>query len=104
MCQIYQWAKTSFIIVILPKTAISSIWNLRSPRIDRDTKLIIYRCDICDDVIPEAPDNFEGRIKILDEIDNSFESELDRSTYEQGPKLILCYSCSKEYLIPSWIK
>jgi hypothetical protein len=85
-------------------TNISSLWNLRPPRIDRDTKLIIYRCDICDGKIPEAPDNFEAHIKILDEIDNSIESELDRSTYEQGPKLILCDSCSKEYLVPIWIK
>jgi hypothetical protein len=51
----------------------------------------------------KAPDNFEARMQILEDIDNSFGSELDRSTYESGPKLILCNYCQKEYLIPSWI-
>lgn len=103
MCQVCLCKRSSFIIIDLIPTNISSLWNLRLPRIDRDTKLIIYRCDICDNVIPEAPDNFEARIAMLDEIDNSFESELDRSTYEQGPKLILCNYCQKEYLVPSYL-
>lgn len=54
-------------------------------------------------MIPEAPDNFEAQMQMLDEIDNSFESDLDKSTYEQGRKLILCDYCQKEYLIPSWL-
>ena len=48
-----------------------------------------------------SPDNFEAQMQMLDEIDNSFESESDKSTYEQGPKLILCDYCQKEYLIPN---
>ena len=55
---------------------------------------------MCDDPILEVPDDFEARIVKLDEIDNSFECELDKSTYEQGPKLILCNYCQEEYLIP----
>ena len=82
---------------------ISSLWNLRPSSTDREFKPVIHRCDICDDPIPEAPANFEAQIKMLDEIDNSFESELDKSTYEQGPKLVLCDYCQKEYLIPSYI-
>jgi hypothetical protein len=54
-------------------------------------------------MIPEAPDNFESQIKMLDDIDNSFESDLDKSTYERGPKLILCNYCQREYLIPNWL-
>ena len=36
-------------------------------------------------------------MKIIDEIDESFESEYDKSTYEQGAKLLLCEYCQKEY-------
>ena len=45
-------------------------------------------------------------MNVLDEIDNSYESECDKSTYECGPKLILCDYCKKEYLLPAyeWIK
>jgi hypothetical protein len=41
-------------------------------------------------------------MKIIDEIYDSFESEYDKSTYEQGPKLILCDYCKKEYLLPAY--
>jgi hypothetical protein len=51
---------------------------------DRMFKTAICRCDICDDEIIEAPDDFEVRMQILDDIDNSYESELNRSTYEQA--------------------
>jgi hypothetical protein len=60
---------------------------------DKVTKILVSRCDICDEHITEAPSDFEARIQVLDEIDNSFDSELDKSTYEQGPKLILCDYC-----------
>jgi hypothetical protein len=70
---------------------------------DRMFKTAIYRCDICDDEITEALDNFGARMQILDDIDNSYASELDRSKDEQGPKLILCDYCQKEYDIPSWL-
>lgn len=70
---------------------------------DRMFKTAICRCDICNDEITEAPDDFEVHIQILDDIDNDYESELDRSMYEQSPKLILCDYCCKECLIPSWI-
>lgn len=69
---------------------------------DRMFKTAICRCDICDEEITEAPDD-SVRMQILDDLDDSYESELDRSTYEQGLKLILCDYCCKEYLIPSWI-
>jgi hypothetical protein len=78
-------------------------YRLDSARSDRMFKPMVYRCDICEDEIKEIPDNFEVRMRILDEIDGSYENELDRSTYEQGPKLILCDYCSKAYLMPSYI-
>ena len=43
-------------------------------------------------------DNLESRMRI---IDDSFESDYDKSTYEQGTKL-LCDYCQKEYLLPSY--
>ena len=67
---------------------------------DREFKAVHNKCDICDDRIM-CSDDIETQIDKLDEIDNSFESDLDNSTYEQGPKLILCDYCQKEYLIPS---
>jgi hypothetical protein len=38
----------------------------------------------------------------MDEIDDSFESDYDKSTYEQGPKLLLCDYCQQEHLLPSY--
>ena len=77
--------RSNFIITVWTATSISTLWNLRPPNKDKQFKAVIYRCDICDDPIPEATDNFDAQIGALDDIDNSFESELDRSTYEQGP-------------------
>ena len=34
------------------------------------SKILVNKCDICNDVL-EVPDNFEERMKVLDEIDNS---------------------------------
>jgi hypothetical protein len=71
---------------------------------DKHARLTLIRCDLCGDQLPPTEDNvndnLEARMKIIDEIDNSFESEYDKSTYEQGPKLLLCDYCKKEYLLP----
>ena len=69
---------------------------------DKNIKLLVYRCDICDDDLTQVSDNFEKQMNVLDEIDNSFESEYDKSTYECGPKLLLCNYCKKEYLLPAY--
>lgn len=66
-------------------------------------KVTLYRCDLCNDILSKVPDKFEARMQILDEIDVSFESEADKSTYEQGPKLILCDYCQNHYLIPNYV-
>jgi hypothetical protein len=66
-----------------------------------NVRLLVSRCDICNEIC-KVPDDFEERMNILDEIDNSFESDYDKSTYECGPKLILCDYCKKEYLLPSY--
>lgn len=41
-------------------------------------------------------------MKKSDEIDNSYESEYDKSTFVSGPKLVLCHYCKKEYLLPAY--
>ena len=73
---------------------------------DRHTQITLIRCDLCNDQLPQkednVSDNLETRMKIIDEIDESFESEHDKSPYEQGPKLLLCDYCQKEYLLPSY--
>jgi hypothetical protein len=68
----------------------------------KNIKLLVYRCDICNDDLTQVPDNFEESMKIIDEVDDSFERECDKSTYECGPKLILCDYCKNEYLLPSY--
>jgi hypothetical protein len=64
---------------------------------DKHVKITIDRCDLCGDQLPQTEDNvndnLETRMKIIDEIDGSFESNYDKSTYEQGPKLLLCNYC-----------
>ena len=74
---------------------------------DKNVRILVIRCDLCNDPIPQSTedsviDNLETRMKIIDDIDDSFESEYDKSTYEQGPKLLLCNYCKKEYILPSY--
>ncbi|MDQ5868262.1 MAG: hypothetical protein M3530_00885 [Thermoproteota archaeon] len=73
---------------------------------DKNVRILVSRCDICNEQLPETPDNhnlnLEARMNVVDEIDDSFESEHDKSTYEYGPKLLLCNYCAKEYLLPSY--
>jgi uncharacterized protein with PIN domain len=75
---------------------------------DKNIRIVVNRCDLCNDQLPQTDDNdnhghnLEARMNIIDEIDNSFESDYDRSTYEYGPNLLLCDYCKKEYLLPSY--
>ena len=73
---------------------------------DRHTRINLIRCDLCNDQLPQTEDNvndnLETRMKIIDEIDDSFESDHDKSTYEQGPKLLLCDYCKKRYFLPAY--
>jgi len=71
---------------------------------DKNVRILVSRCDLCNEQLPEtqANLNLEARMNIIDEIDDSFESEHDKSTYEYGPKLLLCDYCKKEYLLPSY--
>jgi len=65
---------------------------------DKDARILISHCDLCNDELPKEADNIEYRINMLDEIDDSFESEYDK----HEPRLLLCSSCSLEYMIPSY--
>ena len=65
---------------------------------DKDTRILVSHCDLCNDELPKEADNIQYRINVLDEIDNSFESEYDK----HEPWLLLCSFCSKEYNIPSY--
>jgi hypothetical protein len=65
---------------------------------DKDTRILISHCDLCNDELPKEADNIQYLIKVLDEIDDSFESEYDK----HEPRLLLCSSCSLEYMIPSY--
>ena len=60
---------------------------------DKQVRITIDRCDLCNDQLPQTEDNddlnLETRMKIIDEIDDSFESDYDKSTYEYGPKATL---------------
>ena len=65
---------------------------------DKDTRILKSHCDLCNEQLPKEADNIQYRINVLDEIDNSFESEYDK----HEPRLLLCSSCSKEYNVPSY--
>ena len=67
-------------------------------RSDKDTRILISRCDLCNEQLPKEADNIQYRINVLDEIDDSFESEYDK----HEPSLLLCSFCKKEYNIPSY--
>jgi hypothetical protein len=67
-------------------------------RRDKDTRILISHCDLCNDELPKEADNIQYRINVLDEIDDSYESESDK----HKPKLLLCSLCSREYNIPSY--
>ena len=66
---------------------------------DRDTPIVINRCDLCKEILPRQADNIQNLINVLDEIDDSFESEYDK----HEPRLLLCLFCTKEYNIPSYL-
>jgi hypothetical protein len=59
-------------------------------RADREIKLLVSRCDICNNRITGAEDDLESQIDMLKE------------TYD-SPRLVLCDLCQSEYLIPSWV-
>jgi uncharacterized protein with PIN domain len=61
-------------------------------------KAVVNRCDLCNNPI-ESNEDIELKIKMLKEIDDSFESGNDK----QEPKLLLCNDCKKEYLLPSYV-
>ena len=63
---------------------------------DKYTRILISHSDLCNDELPKEADNIQYRINVLDEIDDSFESEYDK----HEPRLLLCSSCSNEYKIP----
>ena len=65
---------------------------------DKDTLILISHCDLCNEQLPKEADNIQYRINVLDEIDDSFESEYDK----HEPRLLLCSFCTKEYNIPSY--
>lgn len=66
---------------------------------DRDTRILKSHCDLCNDELPKEADNIQYCINVLDEIDDSFESEYDR----HEPRLLLCSFCKNKYNIPSYL-
>jgi uncharacterized protein with PIN domain len=97
--RIFDGQGRSFIIAIIYASTINSVWYFTAAHVDRDAKVIINRCDICNGPIPEASDDLQYQIDKLNEIDNSFESKYDK----QEPKLLLCNNCKNKYNIPSWL-
>jgi uncharacterized protein (UPF0305 family) len=65
--------------------------------VDRMFKAVVNRCDLCNDPVPSKED-LEAKVDMLTEIDDSYESEYDKSE----PKLLLCSYCKNEYLLPNY--
>ena len=76
--------------IILFTNIISTIWKFKAARADREIKLLVTRCDICNNRITRAQDDLESQIDILKETCDS-------------PRLILCDLFESEYQIPSWV-
>lgn len=66
---------------------------------NREFKVVVNMCDICNDRIICAED-VESYIDTLQEIDDSYESSYDKLE----PRLLLCDYCQNEYCISSWTK
>lgn len=64
-------------------------YSISRNKTDKDFKIVVNRCDICDDRL-ECADDIESQIDMLQELDDSYESECDKTTYYDGPKLLLC--------------
>jgi hypothetical protein len=65
---------------------------------DKAFRVVINRCDICDDRL-ECADNIKSQIDMLDEINNSYLDEYDK----HEPRLLVCYHCQKEYMIQGYL-
>jgi hypothetical protein len=72
---------------------------------DKKVRILVTKCDLCNDTLQQTEDNLDlqSRMKIIDEIHDSFESDYDKSTYEGGPKLLLYDYSQKEYLLPAYL-
>lgn len=71
--------------------------ELRGAKCDREFSVVINRCDICDDPL-NCTEDIESHIDMLNEINNSYESEAGCIE----PRLLLCGYCNREYLIPGY--
>jgi hypothetical protein len=76
----------------------SRVWNFRPTRTDRETKIIVNKCDICGERVTEGTGNLDARIHPSGKINNNYVSEYDNDE----PRLILCDGCQKEYLITGY--
>lgn len=65
---------------------------------DRDVQITVNRCDLCNNSIPETGEDLEYRMDVLAEINDSYESELDKTE----PRLMLCKRCSEDFKVPSY--
>ena len=61
---------------------------------DKDTRILISHCDLCNEQLPKEADNIQYRINVLDEIDDSFECEYDK----HEPRLLLCSFCQRNII------
>jgi hypothetical protein len=64
----------------------------------KNIQINVYRCDLCNNPLAETGDDLEYRINVVDEINDSYESEHDKVE----PRLLLCLTCSKGHMIPSY--
>ncbi len=66
---------------------------------DRLFKVQQHKCDLCNDYLPTCKDDIESYIDMMNDINDSYESDYDK----QEPKLLLCLFCQEEFNIPSWV-
>lgn len=64
---------------------------------DRVLRVVCNKCDICHERLM-CSDDIESQIDMLDDVNNSYESEHDK----QEHRLLLCDYCKREYLNPGY--
>jgi hypothetical protein len=70
----------------------SRVWNFRPSRADKNTKILVSKCDICGEPVKEGLHDTEGRTGTLREIGYD----------KDEPRLMVCDHCQKEYLISGY--
>ena len=64
---------------------------------DKETRILVSHCDLCNGELPKEADNFQNRINVLDDIDDRLNPSMINTNLDYYSSF-----CKKEYNIPSY--